>query len=340
MALRRSFPVSPFLRSRCTAPLSKSVFTWSNTLTTVKERPTPILRSLPPPASQHAPEIDLHRRAVLISGIQCKKWNVSNILAKVRGGALEFARYQPGWGGLTLSFLLSHSADEFVRTTLSNPKALHGFAQHDQARWEWLPSVPLAPSIAGLSRNDPRRALFLDFQSRPGYKYWMPLRRFGELEFVKQLDKRQAIVQYYEIADAIRAHDELQSDKRVKVDYYADWCEMTDQQRGHVLGRLIQLQREKRERKISNPPSADEPVKEDELVKHDETIREDETVKEDESETATSAPPADGPAEPMKAAEPMKEDGPVKEKETETAKSVPPVDNSSSAEPQPPRPEA
>lgn len=186
----------------CPRTFVREKITWASTAK--KKNFTPELSTLPPPAPQKAlGEVNLHRRAVLVTGVRCTLWNVTEILQKVRGGALEYARFQPGWGGLTLSFLLSHSADDFVRKILSDPQNLRRFANNKTATWEWLPPAPLPKSVTGVShRTSPRRALFVSHH--PDWSYPGNFSQFGELELNWKLHGRKLFVQYFEIADAIR----------------------------------------------------------------------------------------------------------------------------------------
>ncbi|KAJ7750147.1 hypothetical protein DFH07DRAFT_828328 [Mycena maculata] len=193
-------------------------------------RGVPFLHQLPLPARvSDVPPAHFSRAIrILIEGCDAK--SPSPFIAKIVQGPLEFARLEGG--SLTLSFLSIASAQKFVQVHASTPGALRKFARSRTASWQWLPPTPLPQALVVAVANGARRGLMISWDPLT-HDYTDDLTQFGPVDHILPLgiNSGKLIVQFYEITDAIRAHESLQADPNLRALFFSDWCEIKRKER-------------------------------------------------------------------------------------------------------------
>ncbi|KAJ7252406.1 hypothetical protein B0H12DRAFT_618508 [Mycena haematopus] len=210
----------------------------------------PRLGTMPPPpafsaTSASADSESTLNRSLVVKGLMHPK--ISRFLLRIHQGPLEFARLDPEdlipspsplsalprSYSLTLSFLSSNSAHAFVHTHLSAPALLYEFTRSPNPSWQWLfPPTPLPRSVtAALKAYTARRAVSVSWFDAADKDSAGAMERFGAVEHVGEFGPGRFVVQFYAITDAIRAHNELRANPKLRVSFFPDWCEMDEQGR-------------------------------------------------------------------------------------------------------------
>ncbi|KAK7057799.1 hypothetical protein R3P38DRAFT_2843091 [Favolaschia claudopus] len=219
----------------------------------------PRLDAVPRPSAFPIPPTQQLFRTVVVKGLP--EQPLHHLLMKIHQGPLEYARLEPEPPGpldflktpsytLTLSFLSYESAHAFVAVHLIQPSALEAYTRSKTATWEPLPPTPLPQFVSeAIDTNLARRSISICSLDNRDYQ---GAKKFGPVEWIWNfsppstegsiLQNNRRIVQFYGIADAIRAHAALQADPNLRVTFFPDFCEINPEGRRlfHQL-RTLQL---------------------------------------------------------------------------------------------------
>ncbi|KAJ6593162.1 hypothetical protein B0H19DRAFT_13374 [Mycena capillaripes] len=196
----------------------------------------PILDALPSPAGRATdPSYSWLSRTVVVKGIANK--TCAAMLDRIHEGALQSAHWTPQpfpphtprmlrTSSLTLTFLSNASARAFVHSHLADPARLYEFTRSPNPSWEWRASTLLPTTVANaVATHSARRSLSITW-FHPSHRWRRDVLEFGSFQTTWRCAPCRIVLHFYSITSAIRAHAGLSGDRRLRISYFPDPCEI------------------------------------------------------------------------------------------------------------------